>query len=107
MLGAIQLIHKFTNTNEGMVFQNGFEQFLTIAEEKSKTREVRREKYKDLIKGKFTLKKVIRIERASDVDAITGKEADYSSKSIDFTHDSIKMLIEQGEKDALKILEGC
>ncbi len=107
LLGAIQLIHKLTNTNEGMVFQNGFEQFLTIAEEKSKTREVRREKYKDLIKGKFTLKQVIRIERASDVDAITGKEADYSSKATDFTHDSIKMLIEQGEKDALKILEGC
>ncbi len=71
LLGAIQLIHKFTNRNEGMVFQNGFEQFLTIAEEKSKTREVRREKYKDLIKGKFTLKQVIRIERASDVDAST------------------------------------
>jgi hypothetical protein len=36
LLGAIQLIHKFTNTNEGMVFQNELEQFLTIAEEKSK-----------------------------------------------------------------------
>ena len=49
----------------------------------------------------------MRIERANDIDPSTGKEADFSSKSIDFTHETIKKLIEQGEKDALKILEGC
>lgn len=78
-----------------------------IAEEKSKTRKVRREKYKDLIKGKFKLNHVVRIERTNDIDTRTGKEADFSSKPTDFTHDSIKKLIEQGEEDALKILNGC
>ena len=49
----------------------------------------------------------MRIERKSDIETSTGKEADYSSKPTDFTYESIKKLIEQGEKDALKILEGC
>ena len=41
------------------------------------------------------------------MDASTDKEADFSSKSIDFTHETIKKLIEQGEINALKILGGC
>ena len=49
----------------------------------------------------------MRIERSNDIDTSTGKEADYSSKPTDFTYDTIKKLIEQGEEDALKILEGC
>jgi hypothetical protein len=76
-------------------------------EEKKEARKDRREKYKDLIKGKFKLTKVVRIERSTDFDTRTNKEADFSSKPTDFTHDTIKKLIEQGEKDALKILHGC
>lgn len=33
------------------------------------------------------------------------EEADYTSKSTDFTLDTVKKLIEQGQEDALKILE--
>ena len=49
----------------------------------------------------------MRIQRSNDIDTHTGKEADYSSKSIDFTFESIKKLIEQGQEDASKILEEC
>jgi hypothetical protein len=66
-----------------------------------------RKKYKDLIKGKFKLHRVVRIERSNEVDISTDHKVDYSSKPNDFTHKTINMLIEQGEKDALKILEGC
>ena len=67
----------------------------------------RREKYKDLIKGKFRLNRVVRIERTNDIDTSSGKEADFSSKPTDFTHDTLEKLIKQGEEDALKILKGC
>ena len=78
-----------------------------ITEGKSSDLKHRREKYEDLIKGRFKLHRVVRIERSNDEDPITGREVDYSSEPTDFTHDTIKKLIEQGEKDALKILEGC
>ena len=78
-----------------------------MTEGKSNDLKSRREKYKDLIKGKFKLNRVVRIERSNDIDTSTGKDADYSSKSTDFTFESIKKLIEQGQEDALKILEGC
>ena len=78
-----------------------------ITEGKSNDLKHRRKKYEDLIKGRFKLHHVVRIERSNDVDPSTGREVDYSSKPNDFTHDTIKKLIEQGEKDALKILEGC
>jgi hypothetical protein len=66
-----------------------------------------RKKYKDLIKGKFRLNSVLRIERSNEVDPSTGREVDYSSKPNDFTQDTIRKLIKQGERDALKILKGC
>jgi NTE family protein len=111
----IELIYKLkglvksqlTNTSEGIAFQNELERLLMLREEKKEAQKDRREKYKDLIKGKFKLTKVVRVERTSDIDTRTGREADYSSKHIDFTHDSIKKLIEQGEEDALNILKGC
>jgi NTE family protein len=111
----IELIYKLkglvksqlTNASEGIAFQNELERLLMLREEKKEAQKDRREKYKDLIKGKFKLTKVVRVERTSDIDTRTGREADYSSKPIDFTHDSIKKLIEQGEEDALNILKGC
>lgn len=93
------------NTNEGVAFQNELEKLLNITEGKSNALKRRREKYKNLIKGKFRLNRVVRIERSNDIDTSTGKEADYSSKSTGFTLDTVKKLIEQGQEDALKILE--
>jgi predicted acylesterase/phospholipase RssA len=113
-IDSMQLMHilknhktQFTNTSKGIEFQSKLEHLLKMVEEKSKDRKARREKYKNLIKGKFKLDCVTRIERTNDMDAGTGKKADLSSKGIDFTHETIKKLIEQGEKDALKVLEGC
>jgi hypothetical protein len=59
----------------------------------------------DLIKGRFKLTKVVRIERTNYIDTNSGKEADYTSKPTDFTHQTIKKLIEQGEEDALEVLK--
>ena len=95
------------NTSEGAAYQKELERLLMISEGTSSDLKCRREKYKDLIKGKFKLHSVMRIERYSDVDPNTGREVDYSSRPTDFTHDTIKNLIKQGEKDALRILEGC
>ncbi|HEY7078660.1 MAG TPA: patatin-like phospholipase family protein [Nitrososphaeraceae archaeon] len=95
------------NTSEGAAFQKELECLLMITEGTSNDLNHIRKKYKDLIKGKFKLHSVVRIERSNEFDPSTGRELDYSSKPNDFTHKTIKMLIEQGEKDALKILEGC
>ena len=77
-IDSIQLMHKvkelktqFTNTSEGMEFQSELEHLLEMVNEKSKDRRARREKYKDLIKGKFRLDCVVRIERANDMDTST------------------------------------
>jgi NTE family protein len=94
------------NTSEGAAFQNDLEHLLMMTEGTSNDLKHTRKKYKDLIKGKFKLHSIVRIERSNDVNSSTGHEVDYSSKPTDFTYDTIKMLIEQGEKDALKILEG-
>jgi predicted acylesterase/phospholipase RssA len=111
---SIGIIHELkafknhiVNTNEGGAFQTKLECLLKITEGTSNDLEHRRKKYEDLIKGRFKLHSVVRIERSNDVYPSTGREVDYSSKPIDFTHDTIKMLIEQGEKDALKKLEEC
>jgi NTE family protein len=98
---------QIVNTSESAAFQNELEHLLTMSEGKSNDLKLRREKYKDLIKGKFRLNRVVRIERSNDIDTSTGQEADYFSKPMDFTYDTIKKLIEQGEEDASKILEGC
>ena len=98
---------QIVNTSESVAFQNELEHLLTMSEGKSNDLKLRREKYKDLIKGKFRLNRVVRIERSNDIDTSTGQEADYFSKPMDFTYDTIKKLIEQGEEDASKILEGC
>ena len=97
----------FTHTSENHRFQRDFEHLLKTTEAKRKRWKGESEKYKDLVKGKFKLNQVTRIERSNDIDPSTGREADYSSKPMDFTHDTIKKLIEQGEEDALKILKGC
>ena len=55
-------------------------------------------KYKDLLKGRFKLTKVVRIEPENYTDNISGKGADFTSKTI-------KSLIEKGKEDAYKVLK--
>lgn|GEM_PF-2990626 len=95
------------NTGEGAEFEKELEHLQMITEGKSNDLKHTRKKYIDLIKGRFELNCVIRIERSNDVDPSTGREVDYSSKPTDFTQETVTKLIKQGEKDALKILEGC
>jgi predicted acylesterase/phospholipase RssA len=59
---------------------------------------VENRKYKDLIKGRFKLTKVVRIEPENYTDNISGKGAD-------FTAETISSLIEKGKEDALKVLK--
>jgi hypothetical protein len=95
------------NTSEGAEFEKELEHLQMITEGKSNYLKHTRKKYKDLIKGRFKLDCIMRIERSNDVDPSTGREVDYSSKPTDFTQDTVEKLIKQGEKDALKIFEGC
>jgi NTE family protein len=74
-------------------FRSDVEKFLT-----SMTSTGHNRKYRDLLKGQFELTKVIRIERANDNESISGKVGD-------FTQDTIKQLITQGENDAYEILK--
>jgi NTE family protein len=53
-------------------------------------------RYEDLLKGQFKLTEVFRVERKNDADDVSGKTAD-------FTHETIKQLIEKGERDAMNI----
>jgi NTE family protein len=95
----------FTNKGENDSIQNDFEQILKTTEAKRKILTSNREKYKNLVKGQFKLTNVVRIERTNYIDSNTGKEADFSSKSGDFTYETVKNLIEQGEQDAKKVLK--
>ena len=49
------LKNHIVNTSEGVAFQNELDRLLMITEGKSNDLKCRREKYKDLIKGKFKL----------------------------------------------------
>jgi hypothetical protein len=55
-------------------------------------------KYKDLIKARFRLTKVTRIEPKSYEGSIYGKGADFTSKTIE-------KLIEKGKQDARRVLK--
>ena len=52
-----------------------------------------RRKYIDLLKGKFTIRKITRIDRQDDANTISNKWADYSYKTIN-------QLINEGYKQA-------
>ena len=81
-----------------IIFQYEFENLLRTAEAKSTGRTVEHRKYKDLMKGRFNLNKVLRIEHESYTDSISGKNADFTSKTI-------KDLIAKGKQDARSVLE--
>jgi hypothetical protein len=87
----------FENRNESDTrFQNEFKNILKTTEEKNRGGTVEDRKYKDLLKGRFRLTKVIRIEPEIYPDSISGKGADFTSKTI-------RSLIEEGKK----MHEGC
>jgi NTE family protein len=92
----------FENKDESDLFQNEFEHLIKTTETKSGgggTGE--RIKYKDLLKGRLKLTKVIRIEPEgpeSYTDSISGKGGDFTSKTI-------MSLIEKGKRDARRVLK--
>ena len=74
-------------------FRSDVEKFLTSMTSISHNR-----KYRDLLKGRFELTKVLRIERENDKDSVSGKTGDFTQKTI-------KQLITKGYEDAYKILQ--
>jgi NTE family protein len=78
-------------------FQNEFENLINTAQAKSRGDMGEDRKYKDLLRGRFSLTKVIRIEHESYEDSISGKGAD-------FTSETIKSLIAKGKQDARRVL---
>jgi NTE family protein len=82
-----------------IVFQNEFERLLKIIEGKTSGDAGEHRKYKeDLLKGRFRLTKVIRIENDSYKDSISGKVGDFTSQSV-------RNLVEKGKQDARRVLE--
>jgi NTE family protein len=89
--------HFESKDKEDIIFQNDFKSLLKIVEGKTSKESGEHRKYKDLIKGRFRLTKVIRIENESYKDSISGKVGDFTSQSI-------RNLIEKGKQDAQRVL---
>src|SRR5918999_1222438 len=81
-----------------IILQNEFENLLKSIEGKTSGAAGEDRKYKDLLKCRFRLTKVIRIENDSYKDSISGKVGDFTSQSI-------RNLIEKGKQDARRVLE--
>jgi predicted acylesterase/phospholipase RssA len=81
-----------------IILQNEFENLLKSIEGRTSGAEREDRKYKDLLKCRFRLTKVIRIENDSYKDSISGKVGDFTSQSI-------RNLIEKGKQDARRVLE--
>jgi hypothetical protein len=92
----------FKNKDESnTIFQNEFENLIKTTEAKSRGGTLEHRKYKDLLKARFKLTKVTRIEpeeAESYTDSISGKGGDFTSKTI-------KSLIEKGKEDARRVLK--
>lgn len=73
-------------------FQNEFEDFLTT-ETKSTGNIYEHRKYKDLIKSRFELTKVVRIEHTNYINSVFGKTNDLTEKTL-------TQLIKEGKADA-------
>lgn len=99
----LQIINKLKSLAECYIsqdkfgaFENDLENFLKVTEAKSKSHTGKLRTYKDLVDGRFSLVKVVRIEHTGYKDSTYGKTADFTSKSI-------KDLIKAGQDDASKI----
>ena len=95
--GLKELTKDYISTDKVNAFQHDFEKFLKTTEAKSKSNRGETRSYKELLSGSFKLTKVVRIEHTDYDDSISGKGADFTSKSI-------KDLIKQGKNDASRLL---
>lgn len=81
--------------------KNRFRQAIDVFLKNNNAKIVRRNgspvKYEDLIKGRFRLTKVVRIERKDDEHSISNKLADYSKNTVD-------NLIAEGQKDVMDVI---
>jgi NTE family protein len=93
----IDLVRKLLERGKALGLpSNGFQEVLNRSA-MSRQRTGDNRKYLDLIKGRFKLSKVVRIERQNDKDSISNKFADFSVQTIDD-------LITKGEEAAKNIL---
>ena len=89
--------------NKEDVFQNDLEKFLGNYA-KSKFRTGKQRKYVDLLKGRFDVNNVIRIERQDDPHTISNKWADFSTGTIkEMIMDGYKQTLDQLKKLEHKI----
>jgi NTE family protein len=86
----------FSDKDERDTFENAFGNILT-EEVRSKTSAGKPRKYRDLLKGRFKLDQVVRIEPKDYSHSISGKGADFTSQTI-------KAIIEKGKEDAFRLL---
>lgn len=89
---AKKAFSKINTENDKVQLQNELENILTT-HTSSKDNKDNTSKYEDLIKGQFNLSKVVRIEHTNYTNSISGKVSD-------FTAETIRQLIEEGERDA-------
>ncbi|HEX2231123.1 MAG TPA: patatin-like phospholipase family protein, partial [Nitrososphaeraceae archaeon] len=90
--------HFENKVKKDIIFQNEFESLLNTIERRPSRRVGENKNYKeDLLKGRFRLTKVMRIENESYRDSISGKVGDFTSQSI-------RNLIEKGKQDARRAL---
>ena len=97
---AMKHFRQIGSKEEQDTFQNDVENFLGTKAKRSRAPTGHHRKYRDLLKGRFELTKVLRIERENDK-----KDYSISGKVSDFTRETIKQLITKGEEDTYKILE--
>lgn len=88
----ISIANNHVAANRREDFKEELERFL-ISDAKSKFRTGKQRQYIDLLKGRFHINKVYRIERQDDHDTISNKWADFSSQTIN-------KLREDGHKQA-------
>jgi predicted acylesterase/phospholipase RssA len=93
---ATEAISKVNDETEKENLKEKFEMILATTAI-SKDHRGKSRNYEDLMKGRFKLTKVIRIENTNYTNSISGKDGD-------FTAQTIEELIKEGEKDATNTL---
>jgi NTE family protein len=88
-------INTIEDPNKKKILKKEFEDLLGSEETESKTRDGKKRKYSDLLKGHFEVE-VFRIERSED------HETDIYGKAFDFSRKTIDQLRFEGEEDTKK-----
>ena len=88
-------INTIEDPNKKKALKKEFEDLLDSKETESKTRDGKKRKYRDLLKGHFEVE-VFRIERSED------NETDIYGKAFDFSRKTIDQLRFEGEEDTKK-----